>query len=722
VCLSLVLLWGVSVQATPGSPRGKSSQADPAELELDKLAHALKDKDTVANYQKLAAFAKKFSKSPFGSRAALVLAFHDFNRRKFSDARRWLDLARQDALLREYAIYWSAQTERAAGNNSKALNLFEKHRQDYPESVMAQQAVIGAAELALAAGDAPRALAALDAYDKTSARADLLLLRGQARQQAGQILAAAADDIAVFYQFPLSDEADVAAKRLEALRLKLGEKFPSIPLALKLSRAEALFDAKRWKEARAAYEKLRPDLNGAARELAELRIAQSRIQLNAPIGVLAQLLFDDPETEAERLLALAQLYRARKNEAEMLAAVEQITQKFPQSRGAEDALLLAGNYFWVNLNRAAAVPFYQRSMDAFPRGKNGLVAHWRLAWVAYLDRQPQAAAQFEEHLRRFPGSPFAADALYWLGRSVERAGNIPHARTFYLKLAERFPQSYFGLQARERLRELGAGPTNVSDVVNLIPPPPPPPNLDEPIPSAASGPWERAQALRSIAFDASAELELRAAYSLVNSPRLLLEAAKAALDAGRFMPGVSTARQVYPQLEARRWEDVPLDVWITAYPYAYASLIEKYSKKNGIDPMLVTALIRQETVFQPDAVSHAGAVGLMQVLPKTGRVLARKVKVRYARRKLFDPEYNLRLGTVYFRDLVNQFGSTEAALAAYNAGEDRVVVWKADRQYEEMPEFVESIPFTETREYVQIVLRNAVIYRRLYAQKNGSQP
>jgi soluble lytic murein transglycosylase len=221
-------------------------------------------------------------------------------------------------------------------------------------------------------------------------------------------------------------------------------------------------------------------------------------------------------------------------------------------------------------------------------------------------------------------------------------------------------------------------------------------------------------ALRSIAFDASAELELRAAHAQTGAPRLLLEAAKAALDAGRYMPAVATTRQAFPQLESRRWEDVPEEVWRVAFPFAYGDAIFKYANKNELDPMLVAGLIRQETIFQSDAVSRAGAVGLMQVLPSTGRRLARSERVRYTRAKLFDPEYNLRLGTVYFRDLIRMTGSTEAALAAYNAGEDRVAAWKGSREFEEPAEFIESIPFTETREYVQIVMRNAEIYRRLY--------
>jgi soluble lytic murein transglycosylase len=127
----------------------------------------------------------------------------------------------------------------------------------------------------------------------------------------------------------------------------------------------------------------------------------------------------------------------------------------------------------------------------------------------------------------------------------------------------------------------------------------------------------------------------------------------------------------------------------------------------------VTGLMRQESAFQSDAVSRQGAVGLMQVLPKTAPQLARRLHISYTRARLFDPDYNLQLGTLYLSDLLGQFGSPEAALAAYNAGEDRVKLWKAERTYTDPLEFAESIPFGETRDYVQIVMRNAEIYRIL---------
>jgi peptidoglycan lytic transglycosylase len=104
----------------------------------------------------------------------------------------------------------------------------------------------------------------------------------------------------------------------------------------------------------------------------------------------------------------------------------------------------------------------------------------------------------------------------------------------------------------------------------------------------------------------------------------------------------------------------------------------------------------------------------MQLLPKTAKLMAKQRRVKYAKNKLFDANYNIELGTYYFKGLVDLTGTPEYALAAYNAGEDRIALWKAERNYQEIPELVESIPFSQTREYVQIVLRNAAVYRMIY--------
>jgi soluble lytic murein transglycosylase len=255
----------------------------------------------------------------------------------------------------------------------------------------------------------------------------------------------------------------------------------------------------------------------------------------------------------------------------------------------------------------------------------------------------------------------------------------------------------------------------VVDVLASIPPIPPAAPMGDTIPAAAAERQTRADALRSIAFDSSADLELRAGYATTGEPRLLVEAAQADVAAQKWGVAIVTLRMVYPQLEYRPFASVPRQVWEAAYPLPHDASIRHWAAVNKLDPMLVAGLSRQESSFDPNAHSVSNALGVMQLLPETGRKWAKDQRVRYSQSKLFDADFNIRLGTAYFAWLKQQFGSVEAALAGYNAGEDRVTDW-TEAPYRDIPEFVDSIPFTQTREYVEIITRNAAIYHRLYAE------
>jgi soluble lytic murein transglycosylase len=691
-----------------------------AQRELSALARALHNA-TPGAYEKLSAFAKTNAANVFGARAALALGSDDYNKNHALQALAWLVKAKGDTLLSDYVLYWTAQTQRTLHRNADALANLESIERDHPGTAMKEQLLEALGPAAIDAGHPQVAVEALEAYPSVSVKPALLLERAQAYKAARQTARAAKDYQILFYKYPLTDEGKAAGTALPPLMKSLGKEYPYPGVDLQEQRAQAFFDARKWKEARAEYEKLLGMLHDPAnphRQLVELRIAEVRVQLKASPSLVASLVVTDFDVDAERLYALSQFYRTDKKESEMLGAIEQLVQKYPAGKWAEEGLMSAGNYHWVDLNRAQAANYYQRVLDNFPSGKYAYNCEWRTAWVAYLNRQPNADDKLTAFLRRYPVSANAPNALYWLGRSAERSGNAAHARSFFRMAVERFPGTYFGQHAAIRLGALGHGDEDPPEFLATIPPPPPLRPFDEPIATSVLERWTRAQALRTIAFDAAAELELRSAYFAAGSPRLLFEAAQAAFDQGHFAAGMAYGRLIVPNFDARRFSDVPLIVWRTLYPLPYEAALRREAAKNGFDPMLAAGLIRQESTFQADAVSPKDAVGLMQVLPKTGKLLARQLKVRYTKNRLFEPDFNLQVGMVYVTGLLRWSGAPEYALAAFNAGEDRIALWRAERNYEEIPELVESIPFTETRDYVQIVLRNAEVYRMIY----GSGP
>ena len=711
--------------ATPEKPAAANLTPGTKLLEkqLAQLSRALHDSPNATTYSALSAFATRNAKNETGARAALALGYYDLMRDRPDLAMGWMRRAVGEKLLRDYVQYWQAQASVALGQKEAALEQFQSILRDFPDSAMTEQTVTSLAQTALEIGKGDEALAALNAYPNTPTKPALLLLRAQAHEKISAAKAekpavAAADYLDLYYRFPLNDEAKVAGQQIPALQSALGEAFPGAAMQTQMARAEAFYLARRWRDASTEFASLLPKLSGVDHQRADLRIVQCEVELGGKLDQLAEIPLSDPELDAERIFSVAQAHRGLKLEPQLLDDVDRLVKRYPQSPWTADALFGTGNFYWVNLDRASASNFYRRSLDVSPDEKNASSAEWRLAWTAYLERRPEAADMLEAYVRRYPLSNYVQDALYWLGRFYERSGNLEHARNFYLANANRFPLTYFGAKAAERLRPepdgIGDTPANPAEMGLTIPSAPPLPALGQPLAAVAEERRARAQALSDIAFDSSAELEYRAAYSMTRAPKFLIDAAGAAIAAGHYGAGMSAVRQAIPQLEARRIADIPNDAWRAAFPLPYELDLRSEAARNQLDPMLVAGLIRQESAFESKALSRAGAVGLMQVEPTTALKMARQLKVRYARARLTDPGYNLQLGSRYLANLIQSFGTPEAALAAYNAGEDRVVEWTTGQNFIETAEFVESIPFTETREYVQIVIRNSEVYRQVY--------
>ncbi len=721
--IALLFCSGCFAQAKRAPAVSGAHKSAVGTARLESLARILHDKNSKWAYAQLSEIAERKSSSILEKRAALALGFYDYQNGDFDQGAKWLALAQGDPLLGDYDLYWQGLTNLALSHNSDALQELDQLRAQYPYSVMTEQALQSLGAAAMAANQPADAVAALNAYAGTEKSAQLLFLRGELRELAGQKLDAAADYKLVYTRFPLSDQAREAEGKLSSLSASLGSQLQPIPVEDRLARAVKLFEAEDWSDARDEYNQLLPSLAGAELERAQVRILECGVEMGGDPSALATLKISDADVDAERDYILADYYRGAQNEPQLVAAVEAAAARAPASYWTERAFFLAGNFYWVNLQRDQASSYYARLATQFPSSPDADAAAWRVAWTAVLKRDPSATSKLEDHLKLFPDSQYTPDTLYWLGRLAEEAHEPAWARAFYAKLETRFSQMYFGNLAAARMRVLGRGPEEkaAADLLALIPPIPAHMSMEDPPSADADIRRARAAALRSIAFDSSAVMELRAGYASTHQPRLLLEAAQEAVRAKHVGAAILLTRELYPQLESRPLADVPRAIWLAAYALPYESSIVHWAARKRLDPMLVAGLIHQESAFDPQVVSYANAMGLMQLEPYTARTLARQQGLRFSQTRLTEPDYNVRLGTAYLANLRKQFGSLEEVLAAYNAGEDRVTQWTTGQNYREPAEFVDSIPFSQTRNYVEIVERNAAIYRRLYLAKHESR-
>ena len=231
--------------------------------------------------------------------------------------------------------------------------------------------------------------------------------------------------------------------------------------------------------------------------------------------------------------------------------------------------------------------------------------------------------------------------------------------------------------------------------------------------------------LAAAGLDDWAEGELRYAAQTEDQPHVMgLELASIASRHSAQDVAIRYLKKYSPDYLYMPIESAPAEFWKLAFPLPYRADLERYAKANHLDPFLMAALARQESEFNPKAVSYANARGLTQILPSTGRELSRHLQIKtYSTARLFQPQVNLQLGSYYLRSVADSLGGRwEAALAAYNAGLSRAVAWSMWGEFREPAEFVETVPFTQTHDYIQIVLRNADIYRRLYAQEEAAGP
>jgi soluble lytic murein transglycosylase len=222
-----------------------------------------------------------------------------------------------------------------------------------------------------------------------------------------------------------------------------------------------------------------------------------------------------------------------------------------------------------------------------------------------------------------------------------------------------------------------------------------------------------------------AELELRNDAKGTEQAHLLaMAAARMANRRGAPDQGIRYMKSIFPAYLNLPINAATLPLWKLAYPMPYKDPLLTYSFKNELDPYLLAGLIRQESEFSAKVISRSNAHGLAQIMPATGRELARRLGIKgFTPSMLFEPTVNLQMGSYYLRSLMNSLGgSLEQALASYNAGKGRVTQWLQRGEYKDPAEFVESIPFNETRGYVQSVMRNAGIYRRLYGNDAAILP
>jgi soluble lytic murein transglycosylase-like protein len=342
-----------------------------------------------------------------------------------------------------------------------------------------------------------------------------------------------------------------------------------------------------------------------------------------------------------------------------------------------------------------------------PMDQTGAAALWERGWREYQGGNPASAVSHWSVLAEiYPEDGDAQRGRYWQARALETLGRQDQARDLYRRIVAASDTSDF--YSRQALTRLGETATAAA--------------ASELIGQSPAGAWPSEPALRRVklltdlGLDqlAGRELELVADQA---SPRDVLALKGLILcRKGEQRTGIVMLREAYPALGGAYQATVPAEILFAYYPLTYGDEIRACARETGLPAPLIAGIIRQESAFDPRATSPVGARGLMQLMPDTAREMAHKVGVPYAPDRLYDPTTSVRLGSTYFRELMDDFnGNVELALASYNGGPNRIQrLWTKSGPNPRLDDFLETLSLDESRNYVKRILVLADSYRQLY--------
>jgi soluble lytic murein transglycosylase len=618
-----------------------------------------------------------------------------------------------------YARYYTGVALAGLSRFAEADAVFTSMLAAPREGYLRQAVPLRAAEVAVARQDAARAEAILRTLvvEDLAAPEEALLALARAEEALSRREQAIETYRRIYYDSPLSEQAIDAQAGIE--RLQSTTIVSADLVARAQRRAQRLFDARRWAQARAGFEAIAKSVDDDTRNLVSLRIAECDYYLdrNRIARDALKPFLKDSRWEAEARYFHLSAVRELGDRKTYVTLARELVADFPDSEWTAETLNgLASHYLVVDEDAEADLVFRELA-TRFPRHRHAERAAWKAGWAAYRSRRfDEAIRLFETAAAAFPRADYRPSWLYWSGRSRDQLDDTSTANQRYRLVVADYRNSYYGRLAATLLtRRREPLLPSPSDTVSATVAPSKVPPTDT-VMRELTALQLYDEALREVQYaqrEWGDSAPLQATTAWIRYRQGLGLRAQDRFTAIRG--AITTMRRAYPQFLAAGGEDLPADVLQIIFPIDYWPLIQKYSQLHALDPYLIAALMAQESTFTAEIRSSANARGLMQLMPATGRLYARKVGMKgFTTASLLQPETNVRLGTQYFKDLVDRFGGVHYALAGYNAGEHRVVRWQNEAPGLPSDEFVDNIPFPETQNYVKRIIGTTEDYRRLY--------
>ncbi len=667
----------------------------------------------------------RFAGKRTGALAKLLHARIRFENNDFAAAASILnsDVFRKKTKVADQALWVRGRSLQGAGNHAEALNVFASLLQDFPDSIRKHDAKLMWATSALQAGKAVEVPPMLvDLTERQDAEALLLTAKAYETQNSQP------EAIKYYRRTFFYGAGTAAAKEAETKLTFLSQPLNPQTGDEQLARADKLFSAKNYTDAATAYGDLSAKFPAAVTLQSQVR-RLTALAMTGRLPDAQNILNALPVAAKEREEAYRQLvlgYAKAKLWPQAHTAADEMRQKFPAGTLVAKTFIDAGLAARDARTRTDEGYFLNTAVAAYPNSVEVAQAQFESAWFQHENSNYAMSSQmFIEHLARYAGKDTSnrGKAGYWAARDSERSGKTAEACALYDGVMYRYGSNWYGYLALGRLTAMKAqgncrstAPPNdtvAKAVANL---------RIVTVAAETAGPkelerTEKSDELSTVGlFDWAIEELNEAKKTAANSPKINVALARHYRWKGDNTAALIALQKSYPDSAQMFPEEMGREEWSFFYPLTNWSDIQKWASARGLDRYQIAGFIRQETVFSPRAKSPANAYGLMQLLLPTARTVARSYgasMVPTSPEDLYQPALNIELGTAYMKDQFAKFGRIEYVAIAYNAGPGRVPQWRATLPAE-MDEFVEAIPFKETKQYVQGIIRNSAQYRRLY--------
>ncbi len=634
--------------------------------------------------------------------------------------------ARRDfPVLDDYIRLWIGEASLNLGDAKLAAGMLESIPAAVPDSNILTKAAYRTGEAWYQASSCQEAnvwfAKALTSSDKDPAASQALLRRGACLLRENNIPEGREILKQLWLRFPYSHDAKEAEALLSS---NLGGETWTVQPEDRWLRAQAFLAQALHAEGIEELKKfLAAEPHSPRRGNARLKlgIAQVRLKLYDQARDTFKALVKDGGNEApEASVWLARVY-LRQGLGDKLLEAAKAAQNGSLS-GEQKGQISIFSGIWLEDQKQfdEAIARYRHVAKTGEPASQRAEGQWRVGWVYYRTGRFREAIETLRVLVGQHDAEFEPQALYWMGRAAEQAQQST-APDFYRQLCQRYVHTYYCQLARERSPELvqkEAPPESDSVVVAGEPPPasegasPPGANKSD---IEQQNSYRRAIELKTLGLDTDAAREVAVlAEQYSRDPDLLVMLSTLLNEVGAYHHALRLARSRFRDKLERTGGDVAASLWNVAYPTGLLPTI-KLQAARGVDPYLIAAIIREESQYDLKAVSRVGAIGLMQVMPATANTVAQRVGIPgVGREDLFDQETNIRIGVRYVEQLLEQFsGNLVYTVAAYNAGPIAVGAWIAQHRERGQDEFVELIPYQETRQYVKRVMRSYREYVRL---------